>query len=192
MNYLTKVLKLRQQWRRSIYTSAQVRELDRIVIEKFGISGYELMQRAGCFSYETLKKTYPGEHRINVICGSGNNAGDGYVLAKLAIEDQDENMVSIYNCFSPEKLKGDAKRAHQDLLTLEPDFFDIYSNDGMSKILALDKDIGIKGVYSDCVVVDAIFGTGLTRDIDNENLVSIIKMINDRLSSEHAAFHCCM
>ena len=40
----------------SLYTTAQVRELDGIVIEKFGISGDELMQRAGGFSYETLKK----------------------------------------------------------------------------------------------------------------------------------------
>ena len=40
----------------SLYTAAQVRELDRIVIEKFGVSGYELMQRAGRFSYQTLKQ----------------------------------------------------------------------------------------------------------------------------------------
>ena len=158
----------------SLYSAAQVRELDRIVIEKFGISGYELMQRAGRFSYETLKKSYPDEFRFNVICGCGNNAGDGYVLAKLAIEDQDENTVSIYNCFSPEKLKGDAKRAYQDLLTLDPEVFDIFSDDGMSKILEREKDGVVKGIY-----VDAIFGTGLTRDIDNENLVSFIKMIND-------------
>ena len=39
----------------SLYTAAQVRELDRIVIEEFGISGYELMQRAGRFSFEILK-----------------------------------------------------------------------------------------------------------------------------------------
>ena len=42
-----------------IYSTSQVRELDRVVIEEYGVSGYELMQRAGRFSYETLKKTWP-------------------------------------------------------------------------------------------------------------------------------------
>ena len=158
----------------SLYSTTQVRELDRIVIKEFCISGYELMQRAGRFSFEVLKKTYPDVVRINVICGCGNNAGDGYVLAKLAIEDDDTNMVRIFNCFNPEKLKGDAKRAYQDLLTLDPDVRDFYSNGGVSENLEYLKEFVEKGVY-----VDAIFGTGLTRDIDNENLVSFIKMIND-------------
>jgi len=161
----------------SLYTAAQVRELDRIVIEKFGISGYELMQRAGRFSFEILKKTFPHEVIFNVICGSGNNAGDGYVLARLAIEDDDKNLVKIFNCFNPEKLTGDAKRAYQDLLTLDPDVRDFYSNDGMSTNLET-LEVVTKGIY-----VDAIFGTGLTRDIDNENLVSFIKMINDSQNS---------
>ena len=161
-------------YRTCLYSATQVRELDRIVIEEFDISGYELMQRAGRFSFEILKKTYPDEFKFNVNCGCGNNAGDGYVLAKLAIEDDDINMIRIFNCFSPEKLKGDAKRAYQDLLTLDPEVIDICSNDGMSEILEREKDIGIEGIY-----VDAVFGTGLTRDIDNKNLVSFIKMIND-------------
>ena len=107
-----------------LYLAAQVRELDRIVIEKFGVSGYELMQRAGRFSYETLKKTSPDENIIKVSCGCGNNAGDGYVLAKLAIED--EKSVTLLNCFSPEELKDDAKRAYLELLTLDPKLIDVY------------------------------------------------------------------
>ena len=165
--------------RTELYSATQVRELDRIVIEEFGISGYELMQRAGRFSFEILKKTFPREGLVHVICGCGNNAGDGYVLAKLAIEDDDIYRVEIYNCFNPEKLKGDAKRAYQDLLTLDPDVRDFYSNDGVSENLEYVKEFIEKGVY-----VDAIFGTGLTRDIDNENLVSFIKMINDARYSQ--------
>ena len=57
----------------SLYTAAQVRELDRIVIEKFGISGYELMQRAGSFAYNVLNETFPNAQRIYLFCGRGNN-----------------------------------------------------------------------------------------------------------------------
>jgi len=66
----------------SLYTAAQVRELDRIVIEKFSISGYELMQRAGSFTYNILNKFFSRARSIYIFCGRGNNAGDGYVLAK--------------------------------------------------------------------------------------------------------------
>ena len=133
--------------RTSLYSATQVRELDRIVIEEFDISGYELMLRAGRFSLEILKKTFPHEGFVHVICGCGNNAGDGYVLAKLAIEDDDIYKVVIYNCFNPEKLKGDAKRAYQDLLTLEPDVRDFYSNGGVSENLEYLKEFVEKGVY---------------------------------------------
>ena len=105
----------------SLYTAAQVRELDRIVIEKFGISGYELMQRAGSFAYNVLNETFPNAKKIYVFCGRGNNAGDGYVLAKLAIEDDKYRKVIVINCFDPEKLEGDAKTAYQDLVTMKYD-----------------------------------------------------------------------
>ena len=147
-----------------LYSVEQVRELDRIVIEKFSVSGYELMQRAGRFSYETLKQRYPWKsHTIAVICGCGNNAGDGYVLAKLAMEDQDEwgRQIRIYNCFNPEKLKGDAKRTYQELLTLDPEFIDIYkyfeNDDLIDKSFVKSELFGF--LLTDAVIVDAIFGT---------------------------------
>jgi len=161
-----------------LYSAAQVIELDRILIEQCGVSGYELMQRAGRFSYKTLKETWPFTERIHVICGCGNNAGDGYVLAKLAMEDE-EKTVSVYNCFSPEKLKGDAKRAYQDLLTLGPEFVDIYKYFDNGDVT--DIGHGLLPLSETDIIVDAIFGTGLTRDIDNENLVSVIKKFNDSI-----------
>ncbi len=172
-----------------LYSAKQVRELDRIVIEKFGVSGYELMQRAGRFSYQTLKQRYPlKSHYISVICGCGNNAGDGYVLAKLAMEDQDETgrQIRIYNCFNPEKLKGDAKRTYQELLTLDSEFIEFidmykyFENDDLIDELVLESEILNYQFFlrPDAVIVDAIFGTGLTRDIDNENLSTFIKILN--------------
>ena len=159
-----------------LYSAAQVRELDRIVIEEFDIAGYELMQRAGRFSYETLKKTWSECNYIIVICGCGNNAGDGYVLAKLAIEDKKD--VRVLNCFNPEKLKGDAKIAYQDLLTTNVKLLN--SSDLMYEFTSDEwtGDREIPPLNSQTVFVDAIFGTGLSRDIDDDTLRKIIDEIN--------------
>ena len=55
----------------SLYTAAQVRELDRIVIEKFGISGYELMQRAGSFAYNVLNEDGEADRGLFIINPEG-------------------------------------------------------------------------------------------------------------------------
>ncbi|HET7174897.1 MAG TPA: NAD(P)H-hydrate dehydratase [Gammaproteobacteria bacterium] len=68
----------------ALFTSAQVRELDRVAIEKARIPAPELMQRAGHGAWRILANQWPGVGRILVLCGAGNNAGDGYVLAAEA------------------------------------------------------------------------------------------------------------
>jgi len=143
----------------NLYTAEQVRELDRITIEEHGVTGYSLMQRAAIFSYAVLKQYWPDANTIAVVCGAGNNAGDGYVLAKLAKDDGKQ--VSVINMFDPENLKGDAAVAYQDLLAtkLKPIKFSTSVLDGVD------------------IVVDALFGTGLDRDIEGQ-CYDLIKLIN--------------
>ncbi len=69
-----------------LYTTAQVRELDRIAVEERGIPGSELMERAGQAAFALLRERWPAARRIAVYCGAGNNGGDGYVVARLALE----------------------------------------------------------------------------------------------------------
>lgn len=142
-----------------LYTAEQVRELDRLAIEEHGISGYTLMQRAARFSYEVLKQHWSDANNIAVVCGGGNNAGDGYVLAKLAIADGKQ--VSVINMFNAEDLKGDAATAYQDLSTTNicPQNYSTSIFDGVG------------------VIVDALFGTGLDRDIEGE-CCDLIKLMN--------------
>ena len=68
-----------------LYSAAQVRELDRRAIEELGIRGYELMQRAAAASFEALQRQWPQARHVAVLCGSGNNGGDGYEVARLAL-----------------------------------------------------------------------------------------------------------
>ena len=63
-----------------------MRRLDRCAIEEFGISGEALMSRAGAAAFAVLRQCWPKAERIAVLCGTGNNGGDGFVLARLAHE----------------------------------------------------------------------------------------------------------
>lgn len=132
----------------NIYSAEQVRELDRIAIEEFDILGYTLMHRAALFSYRKLKENWPDVKKITVICGGGNNAGDGYVLAGLAKEDGKD--VTVYHLLDPSNLKGDAVTAYKYLHA---------SNLESSKF-------SVDGLSNTDVIVDAIFGTGLDRDVE--------------------------
>ena len=68
----------------SLYRADQVRELDRLAIEQEGIPGLELMERAGAAAFTLLRHRWPRGKMIGVLCGTGNNGGDGFVLARLA------------------------------------------------------------------------------------------------------------
>ena len=67
-----------------LYTSAQVRDLDRRAIHELGIPGYELMTRAGHATLDALRAHWPRVQSLTVLCGPGNNGGDGYVVARVA------------------------------------------------------------------------------------------------------------
>jgi NAD(P)H-hydrate epimerase len=130
-----------------LYRAAQVRELDRIAIQERGIPGFELMSRAGYEVFQHIKKQCPNARSIAVFCGSGNNAGDGYIIAKLALEA--ELNVCVYAVSEPEKLNGDALTAYRK-----------YSDaDGAVMPFQAGQIINAD------VLVDALLGTGLDRPV---------------------------
>ena len=135
---------------RPLYTAANVRELDRIAIEEEGIPGITLMKRAGEASFRLLRERWPNAASVTVICGNGNNGGDGYVVAKLA--SGAGMQVKLLHHGNLESQTGDALTARQEAeqvgLVIEP-----YQSE---KVTCAD------------VVVDALLGTGLDRQLDDE------------------------
>ncbi len=94
-----------------LYRAEQMRELDRIAIETFGIPGIHLMDRAGCAAFEKMRTCWPDARRVAVLCGTGNNGGDGYVLARRAREAGLQ--VSLYQVGDESRIRGDAKLARE-------------------------------------------------------------------------------
>ena len=98
----------------SVYSVEGVRQVDRAAIEGLGIPGYTLMTSAAMESLDAAISLFPDARHWQVICGAGNNGGDGYVLARLAA--QRGISVSVTALTSPEKLDGDAATAHADFV----------------------------------------------------------------------------
>lgn len=67
------------------YSAAEVREFDRVAIEAHGIPGIVLMKRAGAALWRYVRERF-GPRSLVIACGKGNNAGDGYVVARLAAD----------------------------------------------------------------------------------------------------------
>lgn len=94
-----------------IYQTEQIREFERLAAERFNITGEVLMARAGKAAMDFMLRRFANVKRIAVFCGSGNNGGDGYVLAELAFERG--LMVTVYQVGDQANLKGEAKSAWQ-------------------------------------------------------------------------------
>lgn len=132
---------------RNVYSVASVREIDRTTIEDHGVPGYTLMTRAGAAALEVARQRFPGARRWQVVCGAGNNAGDGYVIARLAANEG--LVVSVLSLVDPAKLSGDAATACQD--------FEAEGGIVMPWAGELDGDAEL--------LIDAILGSGLEREV---------------------------
>lgn len=134
---------------KSIFSAAGVRELDRLAIAA-GTPGYELMCRAGAAAQHFLQQRWPTARNLAVICGGGNNGGDGLVIARLAREQGLAVRVALLA--EAERLQGEAALAAADCRAAGLAF------EGFSANLLAGAD----------VVVDALLGTGLSRPVSAE------------------------
>jgi len=137
-----------------VATPEKMRECDNHAIEKWGIPSAVLMENAGRSTYRLIKEEYlKGRRRLAIFCGQGNNGGDGFVVARYALRDGFDTKVFLLA--DPASLKGDA------LLNME-----LFRSLGGS-IIPIEVDPGrAAAAMKECdLVVDAIFGTGLAKEV---------------------------
>ncbi len=130
-----------------LYRAAEVRALERMAIETLSIEGIELMNRAGAAAFAALRACWPAAKRVTVVCGGGNNGGDGFVLARLA--DEAKLQVSVVMLVKAASLKDEAKLAYDAMVAVGVEAV------GGEALSLVDAD----------VVVDALLGTGLDREV---------------------------
>ena len=133
----------------NLYSIDSVVQLEQIAINQFDIPAYELMKRAGEAVFNVLTSRYPLAKKILLLCGAGNNAGDGYVVAKLAQQAGLE--VYVVSLIDPLSLKNEALLAYND----------------WSEV-AINNNADISSVGQVDIVIDALLGTGLTREVSGE------------------------
>lgn len=160
-----------------VVTAKEMQWIDRCTIERYGIAGTILMERAGLAVVRHInellsdKMAQPASgHRtcpeVIVLSGGGNNGGDGLVVARL-LHNQGQK-VRVFLTARPEDLKGDARINYnaavkfgvpiqpvKEFLKLKPSF-----------------------ITHHCIIVDALFGTGLVRDVRSP-IAEVIERVNE-------------
>src|SRR6516162_4111809 len=131
-----------------IVTAAEMREIDRATTEQFGIPSLTLMENAGSAVAEFARIGYEKAKSIGVICGKGNNGGDGFVAARK-LYDAGKNVLVLLLADAKE-LKGDAAAMFEKLPVAAVCARDEKELEHESAMLVANAD----------VLVDAIFGTG--------------------------------
>ena len=142
-----------------LYTAERVRAMDDYAINTLGIPGLDLMQNAGAASFQLIRKKWPKVNHISIFAGSGNNGGDGYIVARLAMEA--ELTVKVLALAPPEKLRGDARLAWQ----------------AFQSIGGATYEFTINQCPEDGLIVDGLLGTGLDREVSGR-YADAIKTIN--------------
>ena len=131
-----------------IVSAAEMREIDRVTSEKFGVPSLTLMENAGTAVANFVLSEHPDAKRVGVICGKGNNGGDGFVAArKLRQADKD---VRVLLLTEPGELRGDAA--------------EMFRRMGFMPVVAvtadqLESDVAQPPFEAD-VLLDALLGTG--------------------------------
>jgi NAD(P)H-hydrate epimerase len=155
-----------------LVTAAEMQEMDRQTIESHGISGLELMEKAGQGATRVLLDQFGDRVKagVGIVCGKGNNGGDGFVIARCLAQKGID--VSVYLLAKTAALKGDAASNCERLASLDIGIVEIPDEDTFSKFKPRLSNHGL--------LVDAILGTGLTSDVRGlfKTVINFINALN--------------
>jgi hydroxyethylthiazole kinase-like uncharacterized protein yjeF len=132
-----------------IFTSGEIREIDAATIRLEPVTPAGLMERAATAFFQHLKDALPPEKKINVFAGPGNNGGDGLVIARLMHEDGQQVRVFAVETGS----------AHSNEFKMN---YDRLMRTGLIPLTIAEPD-QFPAIGHDEIIIDALFGTGLSK-----------------------------
>jgi hydroxyethylthiazole kinase-like uncharacterized protein yjeF len=156
-------------------TAAEMREVDRLTTERYGVRGLTLMENAGTSAAEFIRHKFPNlaQRRIVVLCGKGNNGGDGFVIARK-LRESGANP-AVYSFAAADEMRGDAAVNRKR-----------WQEGGGELCVVADASAfaaAKAAVASADVIVDALLGTG-TRGPVEGILREAIEEVNRRRSAQ--------
>lgn len=138
---------------KNLYTTGQVRALDAWAIANAGVDGKDLMRRAGGCCYQFIRERWPRARSFAVLTGPGNNGGDGWVAARQLAEAGDK--VTVYELAKP--------AADSDAGVMRAEYF----------AGGFDKALSAQDIREADLMIDAMFGSGLTRALSGTALTAV-------------------
>jgi len=157
-----------------VLTAAQMREVDRLTTERYGIPSIILMENAAHAVARVITEKLGGSVKgksILILCGKGNNGGDGLAIARLLWNEGANVAVELFG--KREEMKGDA-RVNSDIFARLPQ---LYRNGNQDGVHFREFSSEMAGAWANTtgfhfheydIAVDAVFGTGITRPLDSE------------------------
>jgi ADP-dependent NAD(P)H-hydrate dehydratase / NAD(P)H-hydrate epimerase len=159
-----------------VVTAAEMREIDRLTTEKYGIPSIILMENAAHAAARIILEKLNGSVKgksVLILCGKGNNGGDGATLARILW--MLGASVHVYLFGNTEDTKGDARinfEIMKKISTASTEFYPTFWENNDEELIA---DIEITNRFD--LVIDALFGTGLTKKIGDELYSKLHTMI---------------
>ncbi|MGE5817063.1 MAG: NAD(P)H-hydrate dehydratase [Deltaproteobacteria bacterium] len=150
-----------------VVSAQEMRELDRLTIEKYGVPSLVLMERAGAAIAQAILQRFAraAKKGVLIVAGKGNNGGDGFVVARLLKKKRIHCAVALLA--RKDELSPDAAHNLRAFLKLKGKVVEVPPD----RLELLSREIGGKGL-----LVDAIFGTGMKNEVRGEYAEAITWM----------------
>ena len=148
-----------------IFTSAQIRELDKYTIENSSISSIDLMERAATEMTNAIVKEWNSGTPVVVFAGSGNNGGDALAVARLLAGRG--YRVSVYLFNVGDKISPDCAKNRDR----------IQQSESIENFTEIKQQFDLPNISEDTLIIDGLFGTGLSRPLTG-GFAQLVKYIN--------------
>jgi hydroxyethylthiazole kinase-like uncharacterized protein yjeF len=154
-----------------ILSAAEMREVDRLTTARYGIPSLTLMENAGASVAEFIAQRWPrfAQRRIVVLCGKGNNGGDGFAVARHLLELGAKPEVYLFA--APDEMQGDAAANCKRWRDLSGALQTVRNSDDLKNVKPV--------LDAADIVIDALLGTG-TRGAVEGLFAEVIEAVNKR------------